>query len=87
MVLWGTNPPSSLLVGFPNHYSLPQEHAYLKDCRFLFCLSQIEPRKNQARLIQAFSAIKAMGGFDDLKLVLAGRQLLNPGPVMPSGVT
>ena len=63
-------------------YTLPQEYAYLKDGRFLFCLSQIEPRKNQARLIKAFSAIKAMGGFDDLKLVLAGRQLLNPGPVL-----
>ena len=25
MVLWGTNPPSSLLVGFPNHHSLPQQ--------------------------------------------------------------
>lgn len=64
------------------NYSLPQEYAYLKDCRFLFCLSQIEPRKNHARLIKAFSAIKAMGGFDDLKLVLAGKQLLNPGPVL-----
>ena len=64
------------------NYSLPEEYGYLKDCRFLFCLSQIEPRKNQARLIKAFSAIKAMGGFDDLKLVLAGRQLLNPGPVL-----
>ena len=63
-------------------YSLPQEYAYLKGCRFLFCLSQIEPRKNHARLIKAFSAIKAMGGYDDLKLVLAGRQLLNAGPVL-----
>ncbi len=63
-------------------YTLPQEYAYLKDCRFLFCLSQIEPRKNHARLIKAFSAIKAMGGFEDLKLVLAGRQLLNAGPVL-----
>ncbi|MBQ8487548.1 MAG: glycosyltransferase family 4 protein [Prevotella sp.] len=64
------------------NYSLPKEYAYLKDCRFLFCLSQIEPRKNHARLIKAFSAIKAMGGYDDLKLVLAGRQLLNAGPVL-----
>ncbi len=63
-------------------YTLPQEYAYLKDCRFLFCLSQIEPRKNHARLIKAFSAIKAMDGFEDLKLVLAGRQLLNAGPVL-----
>lgn len=63
-------------------YTLPQEYAYLKDGRFLFCLSQIEPRKNHARLIKAFSAIKAMGGFEDLKLVLAGRQLLNAGPVL-----
>lgn len=64
------------------NYSLPKEYAYLKDCRFLFCLSQIEPRKNHARLIQAFSAIKAMGGFDDLKLVLAGKQLLNAESVL-----
>ena len=64
------------------NYSLPQEYAYLKDCRFLFCLSQIEPRKNHARLIKAFSALKAMGGFDDLKLVFAGRPLLNAGPVL-----
>lgn len=64
------------------NYSLPKEYAYLKDCRFLFCLSQIEPRKNHARLIQAFTVLKTMGGFDDLKLVLAGRQLLNPGPVL-----
>ena len=64
------------------NYSLPHEYAYLKDCRFRFCLSQIEPRKNHARLIQAFSAIKAMGGFDDLKLVLAGKQLLNAEPVL-----
>ena len=64
------------------NYSLPKEYAYLKDCRFLFCLSQIEPRKNHARLIKAFSALKAMGGFDDLKLVFAGRPLLNAGPVL-----
>jgi len=64
------------------NYSLPQEYAYLKGCRFLFCLSQIEPRKNHARLIKAFSAIKAMDGYDDLKLVLAGQQLLNVGPVL-----
>ena len=64
------------------NYSLPLEYAYLKDCQFLFCLSQIEPRKNHARLIKAFSALKAMGGFDDLKLVFAGRPLLNAGPVL-----
>lgn len=64
------------------NYELPQEYAYLKDGRFLFCLSQIEPRKNHARLIEAFKVIKTMRGFDDLKLVLAGRQLLNAGPVL-----
>lgn len=64
------------------NYALPQEYAYLKNCRFLFCLSQIEPRKNHARLIDAFKNIKARGGFDDLKLVLAGRQLLDAGPVL-----
>ena len=63
-------------------YELPQEYNYLKDGRFLFCLSQIEPRKNHARLIEAFKTIKADEGFDDLKLVLAGRQLLNAGPVL-----
>lgn len=64
------------------NYTLPQEYTYLKDSRFLFCLSQIEPRKNHARLIKAFSAIKATGGFDDLRLVLAGRQSLNVEPVL-----
>lgn len=63
-------------------YDLPQEYGYLKSDRFLFCLSQIEPRKNHARLIKAFSAIKSMGGFDDLRLVLAGRQLLDASPVL-----
>lgn len=64
------------------NYKPPREYAYLKEGRFLFCLSQIEPRKNHARLIEAFKAVKAKGGFDDLKLVLAGRQLLNAGPVL-----
>lgn len=64
------------------NYELPQEYSYLKEGRFLFCLSQIEPRKNHARLIEAFKAIKAMGVFDDLKLVMAGRQLLDAGPVL-----
>ena len=63
-------------------YDLPQEYAYLKKGRFLFCLSQIEPRKNHLRLIKAFSALKAQGGFDDLHLVLAGLQKLNPAPVL-----
>lgn len=63
-------------------YELPREYSYLKDSRFIFCLSQIEPRKNHARLIEAFKTLKAMGGFDDVKLVLAGRQLLDAAPVM-----
>lgn len=63
-------------------YDLPQEYAYLKEGRFLFCLSQIEPRKNHLRLLEAFSAMKAQGGFDDVRLVLAGVQYLNPAPVM-----
>ena len=64
------------------NFELPQEYAYLKDGRFLFCLSHIEPRKNHLRLIKAFAAMKAQGGFDELRLVLAGRQLLNAGPVL-----
>ncbi|MBQ6749716.1 MAG: glycosyltransferase family 4 protein [Bacteroidaceae bacterium] len=63
-------------------YDLPQEYAYLKEGRFLFCLSQIEPRKNHLRLIKAFSAMKAQGGFDDVHLVLAGRQMLDAAPVL-----
>ena len=63
-------------------YDLPQEYAYLKKGRFLFCLSQIEPRKNHLRLIKAFSAMKAQGGFDDVRLVLAGYQKLNAAPVL-----
>lgn len=64
------------------NYELPQEYAYLKKGRFLFCLSQIEPRKNHLRLIKAFAALKAQGGFDDLCLVLAGLQKLNAAPVL-----
>lgn len=65
-----------------NNYDLPQEYTYLKEGRFLFCLSQIEPRKNHLRLIKAFSAMKAQGGFEDVKLVLAGLQKLNAAPVL-----
>lgn len=63
-------------------YDLPQEYANLKEGRFLFCLSQIEPRKNHLRLIKAFSDMKARGGYEDVKLVLAGRQELDAGPVL-----
>lgn len=63
-------------------YDLPQEYAYLKEGRFLFYLSHIEPRKNHLRLIKAFSAMKAQGGFDDLRLVLAGIQNLDAAPVL-----
>lgn len=63
-------------------YDLPQEYAYLKNVRFLFCLSQIEPRKNHLRLIKAFSVLKTQAGFNDLHLVLAGLQKLNPAPVL-----
>ena len=64
------------------NYDLPEEYAYLKKDRFLFCLSQIEPRKNHLRLIKAFSKLKAQGSFDDLHLVLAGLQKLNATPVL-----
>ena len=63
-------------------YILPQKYAYLKEGRFLFCLSQIEPRKNHQRLIKAFSAMKARGGYEDVKLVLAGLPELNAAPVL-----
>lgn len=63
-------------------YDLPQEYAYLKEGRFLFYLSHIEPRKNHLRLIKAFSAMKAQGGFDDVRLVLAGIQNLDAAPVL-----
>lgn len=63
-------------------YDLPQEFAYLKEGRFLFCLSQIEPRKNHLRLLKAFSAMKAQGGFEDVRLILAGFKKLNPAPVL-----
>lgn len=64
------------------NYVLPQEYAYLKEGRFLFYLSHIEPRKNHLRLIKAFSAMKAQGGFDDVRLVLAGIQNLDAAPVL-----
>ena len=63
-------------------YEPPQEYACLKEGRFLFCLSHIEPRKNHLRLIKAFSDMKARGGFDDLRLVLAGGKKLNAAPVL-----
>ena len=61
-------------------YDLPKEYAYLKEGRFLFCLSQLEPRKNHLRLIEAFSVLNAQGGFEDVRLVLAGLQKLNAEP-------
>ena len=64
------------------NYDLPQEYAYLKKGRFLFCLSQIEPRKNHLRLLKAFAALKNQGDFDDLHLVLAGLKKLNVAPVL-----
>ena len=64
------------------NYALPQEYAYLKKGRFLFCLSQIEPRKNHLRLLKAFAALKNQGDFDDLHLVLAGLKKLNVAPVL-----
>ena len=63
-------------------YQLPEEYAFLNNGRFLFCLSQIEPRKNHLRLIEAFKAVKDYGDFGDLRLVLAGVKYQNPAPVL-----
>lgn len=63
-------------------YDLPKEYAYLKEGRFLFCLSQLEPRKNHLRLIEAFSVLNTQSGFEDVRLVLAGLQKLNAEPVL-----
>lgn len=63
-------------------YTLPNDYSYLRGCRFLFSLSHIEPRKNYVRLIKAFSLLKAKGGFDDLRLIIAGRQNLDADSVL-----
>lgn len=58
-------------------YELPKEYAYLKDSRFLFSLGHIEPRKNYDRLVEAFRLLKEDERNRDLKLLIAGKPILN----------
>jgi glycosyltransferase involved in cell wall biosynthesis len=58
-------------------YELPQEYNFLRESRFLFSLGHIEPRKNYMRLVEAFKLIKQDKRNCDLKLVIAGKPILN----------
>lgn len=63
-------------------YELPQEFNYLKETRFLFSLGHIEPRKNYIRLIEAFRLLKKDGRNKNLKLVIAGKPILEAEKVL-----
>jgi glycosyltransferase involved in cell wall biosynthesis len=44
----------------------------LREVRYILFVGTVEPRKNLPRLLDAYAMILASGGFQDLKLVLAG---------------
>jgi glycosyltransferase involved in cell wall biosynthesis len=57
--------------------AVPDEEALVRGAlprtgRFVLFVGGISPHKRVADLVRAFGAVKAMGGFDDLQLVLAG---------------
>lgn len=58
-------------------YKLPSEYSFLQNGRFLFSLGHIEPRKNYVRLIEAFKLLKLQENNEDIKLVIAGKPLLD----------
>lgn len=54
-------------------YSIPKEYVFLKECRFIFTLGHVEPRKNYERLIEAFNLLKEDTRNSNLKLVIGGK--------------
>ena len=64
------------------NYDIPNEYSFLKEGRFLFSLGHIEPRKNYERLIEAFLLLKEEERNKDLKLVIAGKPLLDAGNIL-----
>lgn len=63
-------------------YKLPDEYQYLADTRILFTLGHVEPRKNYKRLIEAFRLLKKQEKNKDVKLVIAGKPILDVESVM-----
>lgn len=63
-------------------YKLPDEYKYLENTRFLFSLGHVEPRKNYIRLIEAFRLLKKQQKNRDVKIVIAGKPLLDAESVM-----
>lgn len=72
----------SFAIGTIETYELPSEYEYLRKGRFLFSLGHIEPRKNYIRLIKAFRMLKEEKDNEDLKLVIAGKPLLDADSVL-----
>ena len=58
-------------------YMLPKEYAEILQGRILFSLGHIEPRKNYPKLIEAFRKLKEKTGYEDLKLVIAGKKYVD----------
>ena len=63
-------------------YKLPDEYKYLADTRILFSLGHVEPRKNYKRLIEAFRLLKKQEVNKDVKLIIAGKPILDAESVM-----
>lgn len=73
---------SSFSVDTIRNYNLPNEYQYLADTRFLFSLGHVEPRKNYKRLIEAFRLLKKQEENKDVKLIIAGKPILDADSVM-----
>jgi len=58
-------------------YVVPKEYAECLQGRILFSLGHIEPRKNYPQLIEAFRKLKEKNGYEDLKLVIAGKKYVD----------
>ena len=67
---------------FLDNFNLPADLECLRNSRFLFSLGHIEPRKNYLRLIDAFRELKKDKRNRDLKLVIAGKPLLQAEEIL-----